>query len=235
MTPETVAAGPFAAQLRAAGARFTQSGDRMLAADFGSVSGEVAVCRRAVGIADASPFGKLEIHAPPAILTRFAGRGDVPLETGEVTHTSEGWWCRTEADRMLTIVPPALTPRVWGRLEQTSHRWPASTVADVSGSLAGLALIGPKAHTLSEHLVAQDGDLDPDPAFVRSELVSGVPTIVVRDATDHYMLLFSVDAAAAIWTTVLHAGEPLGAACVGTSALGLLDAAAGTLRHALAD
>jgi len=192
----------------------------------------LAVCRRAVGIVDVSHLGKLAVDAPASILATFVGQGDDPLAVGAATHTIEGWWCRVSPRRLLVITPPSLTARVRERLERSARRHPASTVSDESRSLAALGLVGPRASRLCEHL---SGDLpapeSPMVAFVHTTLVATEATVVLRESPDRFILLFDAGAAGPMWDAVLAAGEPLGASCVGASALGMLDAAARSHRE----
>ena len=219
---------PFEEQLRAAGARFTLRDGRAVAADFGSVSTEVAVCRRAVGIADVSQLGKLRVHAPAQILHSFVGHGD-ELGVGAVVHSGEGWWGRTAEEDLLAVVAPALTARVLHRLEQDTSRRPASSVTDDTGTLAALVIVGPKAAPLLERLGAgRSADAvrpTQDAAGIWTQEVDGVEITVLAEAADRFVLLFLAGAAARMWGMVLHLGEPMGASCVGATALSMLDAA----------
>lgn len=226
-----LASTPFERQLRAAGARFTQQDGWCVATDFGSVSAEVAVCRRSVGIADVSQVGKLRVHAPPHIVTTFVDHGEGPLDVGVVIRTAEGLWGHPTAEELLAIVPPSMTAGVCARLEQTARRRPGSRVVDDTRALAALALLGPRAHRLADELLQGGCDWAEQDEYLCQAPVAGVSTIVCRHGVDRYVLLFDAGAAETMWAAVFDAGEPLQAACVGTSALRLLDAAVPTTAH----
>lgn len=205
----------------AAGAVLHEREGRPVVAHYGSVPGEIAVCMKAVGLADHSDYGVLELRGDQALLdraliTRF---GDPPLATGSARRLRNVWYLRLDARHILLVGPHAALasgPAI-GRGRDRSdlpHR-------DLGASLAIIGIVGPRATRLLAKAALPAalaiGGIGTDP---------GDPAVVaiLRESQRRYLALVRADAADSMWTRLVAAGEPLGAAFVGWEALALLDA-----------
>lgn len=209
----------------AAGAVLHDRDGHSVVAHYGSVPGEIAVCMKAVGLADHSDYGVLELRGDRALLDRalIARFGDPPLGIGSARRLRNVWYLRSDARRILLVGPHAALasgPAI-GRGRDRSdlpHR-------DIGASVAIIGIVGPR----SGRLLAKAGlpgtlaigaiGTDPaDPAMVG----------ILRESQRRYLALVRAEAADALWARLLAAGEPLGAAFVGWEALALLNASAVT-------
>ena len=86
-----VRTSPLEAILRGSGATMLYEAGVTFANDFGSVAGEVAVCLRAVGIADRSDLVKLDISGPAEDVAAVVGSWPAP--------------CRNPASRFMCSAP----------------------------------------------------------------------------------------------------------------------------------
>ena len=189
-------------------------------AHYGSVSAEIAVCTKSVGLADRSDYGVLELHddrepLDRALVARF---GDPPLAVGNARRLHSVWYMRTDAHHTLLVGPhAALTAEAatkYGRYSGLPHR-------DIRSSVAIVGIVGPRATRLltaaglpGKLPVGAIGTAAGDRSIVA----------ILRESQRRYLVLLRADAADAFWLRLLTAGEPLGAAFVGYDALTLLNA-----------
>lgn len=212
MTPEFLspvadpaAASPLEPWLLEAGARFEERDGWRVAVDFGSPAEELEACRGAVGIADRSAMGKLELQARPDALAAALGRL-LPLDGALVWHFSP--------DRALAVCEPAATPGLRARLDAAD-----AGMVDLTAGLAAFELRGPAARALLERLTALDvraGSLRP--GAVRPGRVAHVPATLACLAPDAFLVLVGSPEAPDAWEIVLDAGAPLGLRPVGEEA-----------------
>lgn len=209
----------------AAGAVLHDRDGHSVVAHYGSVPGEIAVCMKAVGLADHSDYGVLELRGDRALLDRalIARFGDPPLAIGSARRLRNVWYLRSDARHILLVGPHAALasgPAIGRGRDRTDlpHR-------DIGASLAIIGIVGPRSGRLlakaglPETLAIGAIGTDPaDPAIVG----------ILRESQRRYLALVRADAADALWTRLLAAGEPLGAAFVGWEALALLNASAVT-------
>ena len=149
----------------------------------------------AVGFADLSHLGKLELH----------GAHDVEL--GTARHEDGAWWCPYTADRALVLGERSDLPDPPGAV-------------DVTTAFAALAIVGPLARELFARFTALDlrDAVTPVHAF-RPGSVARTPGAVLRQAEDRWLMLFGAALGQYMWTVVADAAESLGGGPVGVDAL----------------
>jgi glycine cleavage system aminomethyltransferase T len=205
----------------AAGAVLAERDGHIVAANYGSVPGEIAVCMKSVGLADRSDYGAFELRAEQLQMDRalIAKLGDPPLAPGSGRRMRGVWYIRLNARRTLLAGPYsslAARPLGMGRdRAELPHK-------DIRATVAILSIIGPRASRLLAAAAALPGELaigavgrDPRDANVIA---------ILRESQRRFLVLVRASGADALWTRLLAAGEPLGAAFVGLDALMLLSA-----------
>jgi glycine cleavage system aminomethyltransferase T len=209
----------------AAGALLHDRDGHTVATSYGSVPGEIAVCMKSVGLADRSDFGALELRGDQNLLDRalIARLGDPAVAPGTGRRLRSVWYLRLDQRRALLVGPHAALasgpPIGKGRdRADLPHR-------DIGSTLAILSIIGPRAARLlgaaqlpSELAIGAVG---------RDARDAGVVGIL-RESQRRFLVLVQAPAADALWTRLLTAGKPLGAAFVGLDALTLLSASSGS-------
>jgi glycine cleavage system aminomethyltransferase T len=205
----------------AAGAVLQERDGHTVAVSYGSAPGEIAVCMKCVGLADRSDYGVLELRGEQSLLDRalIARLGDPALAPGTARRMRSVWYMRTDQRRTLLVGPhPALAsgpPIGKGRdRSDLPHK-------DIRATLAIISVIGPRA----ARLLAAAG-LPGELAIGAVARDAGDASVVaiLRESQRRFVLLVRAGAADALWTRLLAAGEPLGAAFVGLDALTLLGA-----------
>jgi glycine cleavage system aminomethyltransferase T len=206
----------------AAGAVVHDRDGHPVIAHYGSVSSEIAVCIKSVGLADRSDYGVLELRGDRELLDRAlsARLGDPPLAIGTGRRLRRVWYLRLDARQTLLTGPHdalASGPAI-GRGRDRSdlpHR-------DIGASLAIVGILGPRAARL---LAAANLPSDLPVGAIGGD---GDVVAILRESQRSYLALVRAAAADAFWTRLLTAGEPLGAAFVGYDALTLLKASSAT-------
>jgi glycine cleavage system aminomethyltransferase T len=228
MQAATLAAAPGSARLTGLtppGALTVERDGRPAIAHYGSVATEMAVCRKAVGMAVRSELRILEICGRRPWLERLLGRalgGRVPAPA--TAAVAAGAWCaRVDAERALVIGPSGAVER-WRRVAREAVIGGSPiTAAELTDAWAPVSLIGPKAGRLME-LAGERSDL---PAGgVRAGALAGEPALVLRVGAEHWLALIESGGAAAAGRALLHAGRAVGLSLVGCEAVGRLAAAA---------
>jgi hypothetical protein len=206
----------------AAGAVLAERDGHIVAANYGSVPGEIAVCMKSVGLADRCDYGAFELRAEQLQMDRalIAKLGDPPLAPGSGRRMRGVWYIRLNARRALLAGPysalAAGPPIGMGRdRSELPHK-------DIRATVAILSIIGPRASRLLAAAASLPGELaigavgrDPRDANV---------IVILRESQRRFLVLVRASGADALWTRLLAAGEPLGAAFVGLDALMLLSA-----------
>jgi glycine cleavage system aminomethyltransferase T len=205
----------------AAGAVLRQRDGHLVATNYGSVPGEIAVCMKSVGLADRSDYGALELRGDQALLDRalIARLGDPPLAPGSGHRMRGIWYIRLDTRRALLVGPyPALASAPPAGRSRDRCDLPHK---DIRATVAILSIIGPRAARLLA-AAGLPGELaigavgrDPRDAAVLA---------ILRESQRRFLVLVRRASADALWTRLLVAGEPLGAAFVGLDALTLLSA-----------
>lgn len=205
----------------AAGAVLHDRDGHVVATNYGSVPGEIAVLMKSVGLADRSDYGALELRGDQNLLDRalVARLGDPPVAPCTGRRLRKVWYLRLDQRRALLVGPHAALasgPPIGKGHDRTDlpHR-------DIGASVAMISVIGPRAARL---LAAAElpGELaigaigrDPGDADVIA---------ILRESQRRFLVLVRTAGVDALWARLLAAGEPLGAAFVGLDALTLLSA-----------
>ncbi len=193
-----------------------------VAANYGSVPGEIAVCMKSVGLADRSDLGVLELKAERSLLDRalIARLGDPAVAPGGARRLRSVWYLRLDARRTLLVGSHAALAS--GPPIGKGHDRVELACKDIAATLAMISVVGPRAG----RLMAAAG-LPADLAIGAIGRDPGDPSVVaiLRESQRRLLVLVRVDAIDAVWSRLLRAGEPLGAAFVGCDALTLLGAA----------
>lgn len=222
-----VRTSPLEAILRGSGATMLDEEGVTFANDFGSVAGEVAVCLRAVGIADRSDLVKLDISGPAEDVAAVVGElaGAVP-ESGESIHVQRAWWSGVDAERMFVLVDLSQRDTLIERLSAAAgSRGVAWT--DVSADWAVIAVIGPRAQALiGAEGLAPDAALPASGEVVELDL-AGSPVVLVRESPQELLVSVPPSEVEKVWHALHRAGEPLGVASVGREAHERFEIAAG--------
>ncbi|HVF78505.1 MAG TPA: hypothetical protein VNA28_09420 [Solirubrobacteraceae bacterium] len=205
----------------AAGAVLHDRDGHTVATSYGSVPGEIAVCMKSVGLADRSDFGTLELRGDQNLLDRalVARLGDPPVAPGTGRRLRSVWYLRLDQRRALLVGPHgalASGPPIGKGRDRADlpHK-------DIGPTVVTLSLIGPRAARLLT-AAGLPGEL----AIGAVSRDPGDPSIIaiIRESPRRFLVLVRASAADALWTRLLAAGEPLGAAFVGLDALTLLSA-----------
>ena len=201
-SPDALARSPMERQALAAGARFEQRDGWNVAVRFDGEEPEHERCRTAVGFADLSHLGKLEVQGEQA----------ADLELGPGT-----WSCPLTPQRTLVLCEPADLPELRERL---------GDVVDVTTAFAALAVEGPLARELFARFTALDlrDAVTPVNAF-RPGSVARTPGAVLRQADERWLMLFGAALGQYMWTVVADAAKSLGGGPVGVDVLDREEAA----------
>ncbi len=206
----------------AAGATLHERNGRVVATDYGSVPGEIAVCMKSVGLADRSDLGTLELRAATSLLDRaLASRlGDPAVAPGYARRLRSVWYLRLDARRTLLVGPHAALAS--GPMIGKGHDRAELSCKDIGSTIAMISVIGPRAGRLMAAAGLPDdlaiGAIGRDP---QDPSVVGI----LRESQRRLLVLVKALDVDATWARLLVAGEPLGAAFVGCDALTLLGAA----------
>jgi glycine cleavage system aminomethyltransferase T len=204
------------------GAAFDDREGWRVVTDFGAADEEAAACEAAVGIADLSHLGKLEVQATPeataAIVAEVAG-GATP-KAGSAAQVDGVWWCPLTPARVLAISPPDRTPELRDALERAGAGDGFASVTEVTTTLGSNAVVGPLAREAFARTTALDmrPDRFGEGAFAPVS-VARTAGMVLREDGDRFLHLFGSGYARYVWTVFVDAAEHLGGRAVGTTAL----------------
>ena len=207
---------------RGAGARFAERAGWRVIAGYGA--GDAAACRGAVGIADLSQIGKLELQGEPDSVTSIVSRltGGGALAPGRALRQDGVWWCPVTATRVLALTPPEATGRLRGELEAAAaDAGSFAGVVELTAALGSNAVVGP----LAREAFARTTALDLRPERFREGAfapvsVARTPAMVLRTEGDRFLHLFGAGYASYVWTVFVDAAESLGGSAVGADAVG---------------
>jgi glycine cleavage system aminomethyltransferase T len=194
----------------------------MVAAHYGSVPGEIAACMKSVGLADRSELGTLELRAATSLLDRVLSErlGDPPVAPGAARRLRDVWYLRVDARRALLVgthAALACDPMIGKGPDRADL-----SCNDISAAVAIVSVVGPRAGRLMASAGLPDdlaiGAIGRDPED---------PSVIaiLRQSQRRILVLARAPAIDGLWSRLLAAGEPLGAAFVGRDALTLLGAA----------
>lgn len=192
--------------------------------------------RNGVGVIDTSSFGKLLVQGRDAgrVLNRLS-TNDVDTEVGRITYTqwlnehggieADVTVTRLAEDQYLVLSGPATVGHDLAHLRRHIGD-DFCTVADVSGSMAMLAVMGPDARRLLEPLTDADLTTEAFPFGTSREIDLGWGYVRATRVTYvgelGWELLVPSDIARHVWDTLSQAGEPLGLRPVGYHAMNSL-------------
>jgi heterotetrameric sarcosine oxidase gamma subunit len=206
---DAVARSPLADHTEAAGAVFEERAGWSVATSFGRAAEERAACRSAVGWADVSHLGKLELQGD---LSAVDG---LPAEPGAATRAAHAWWCRIAPTRALILCDAPATVGARDALRDAR----GVAVVDVTGAFGALCLAGPLARELFARFCALDLRAGSLPiGGVRPGSVARMPGVVLREEADRFVWLFGAAYAGYAWQVVADAGRRLGGRPVGVDA-----------------
>lgn len=223
-----LARSPLEHPATAAGARFEPRDGWRVATSFGDPAAERELARAAVGFADVSHLGKLELQAGAEDLTSIlggAGAGPAP-RLGLAARARDAWWAPLSAERAIVICAASRVAELRSELERAAATGsgPAG-VLDLSAAYGALTMVGPMARETFARFSAIDLRPEVTPvAGLRPGSVARTPAIVVREASERYLLLFGAALAEYMWTVVADAAESLGGGPIGADALEPLEA-----------
>jgi glycine cleavage system aminomethyltransferase T len=181
--------------LRRHGAAIVERHGRQVAAHYGSVAAEEAVCRSRVGLAERSDRATLEVRGTSgAVDAALAALGRLG---------QRAWSARLSPGRALVRCEGDDEDAAVAAMQSAD----AGSILDVSLEYAAVLLVGPYADDV---LRAAAVDESSDPA------------IVLREGDGTVELLVARGYGPALWNRLLEAGRPSGIACVGLDALELL-------------
>jgi len=210
---------PLDSVLRRAGATMAERNGATVAADFGSVAGELAVCGRAVGIADRADLTQLELHGSATLVTEalvaLAGRQAAP---GFAAHGLDAWWCRLDSHRVLGVCEPGHGQSALAALQRVAAATPGVVGSDVSGDHVALGVIGPRAEALLTAAGPIAADDMPAVGGFSDITLSGGPALLLHEAPALLLLLVPAAQGIRAWNALHEAGEPLGGRSVGVEA-----------------
>ncbi len=204
---------------------------------FGRSAEEHEAVRSGVGMFDLSTYGKLLVQGREAttVLQRLCDN-DIDVEEGRIVYTQ--WLDERggiEADLTVTrlgeheylvLTAPATTYRDLDWLRRSLPTSGGATVADVSGTMAMIAVMGPESRRFLQALTDADlsdvafpfgtsREIDLGLGFVRATRITYVGEL-------GWELLVPYDVAVHVWDTLREAGRPIGLRPAGYHALNSL-------------
>jgi glycine cleavage system aminomethyltransferase T len=216
--PDAVAKSPMEPGTVAAGATIEQRDGWNVAAAFPDEGRALA----AVGFADVSHTGKLEIQGDIAAITGH------DLELGRATRAEGAWWCPYSAERAVVLCPPADTAALRDRLlASAAGANGLASVIDTTTAQGAMTIIGPLARETFARFTAIDlrPQVTPVHAF-RPGSVARTGGAILCEAPDRYLMLFGAALGQYVWTLVADAAGHLGGGPIGADALDPIDAPA---------
>jgi heterotetrameric sarcosine oxidase gamma subunit len=222
-----VAHSPMEPLALAAGGRSTRRDGWAVVSGFTSIESERGLCREALGFADSSHLSKFEIQAEAeeldGLIREVTG---VAPQPGEAIRHEGGWWCPLTRSRLLVIAPAADPRALRDQLAGAVSRLSApAALTDVTSVFASLTLIGPAARETIARFCALDLRPQVTPVGgLRPGSIARQPGILIREATERYLLLFGWAVGQYMWTVVHDAAGALGGGPVGADLLAELSA-----------
>jgi glycine cleavage system aminomethyltransferase T len=173
----------------------------------------------AVGFADLSHLGKIEVQGDVAAITGH------DLELGRAIRADGAWWCPYSAQRAVVLCPPGETAALRDGLHASAAGANGlATVIDTTTSQGAMTILGPLARETFARFTAIDlrPQVTPVHAF-RPGSVARTGGAILCEAPDRYLMLFGAALGQYVWTVVADAAEHLGGGPVGVDALEPLD------------
>jgi sarcosine oxidase subunit gamma len=203
-----VAVSPFDAATSAAGASFEVRDGWRVPTGFGEPQAEARAVEEAVGWADVSHLGKLEIQVGAGAARELAGLA-AGMGLGRAASARGALWCLLTPVRALVIGDTAAV-----------EARPGMSVVDVTTQFSVLRIGGPLARETFARFCALDlrpGTLPVGGCMPGS--VARTPGLVVREGADQFLVLTGAAVALYLWEVVTDAGTRLGGRPVGADAM----------------
>jgi heterotetrameric sarcosine oxidase gamma subunit len=216
---------PLLEPARAAGARFAERDGWQIAESFAGTDAETAAVRRAVGLADATPNGKILIEGGAAESLLAAVLAAPALAIGAGAAVGGAWVYRLRPDQFFLSTPPASETALVDRLRtQRGDRF--VTVTDLTAARAELLVLGPAAPALLSQLCGLDFGRFPDGAARPSSVAKTAQLLIRRDrgGLPAWAVIGARSLGAYLWSAVLEAGRDRGIVPVGDAAVRALEA-----------
>jgi glycine cleavage system aminomethyltransferase T len=218
-TDVVLAHSPLEPLLQKAGATMVARHGWWVAAHFGSPGGELALCDTAVGLADRSDLGKLELRGDAGALETLVGQltGGQVLP-GEALLAGGAWWCSVSPRHVIALTDAAGTGALRNAAGEAVRWTPGVTVTDLTPRYAALGLLGPATESLLDELSA--GQLAPadEPAFDVLKLAA-VPVMLLRTSRTRAVILTDAARASGLWMDIDRVGQDAGIGHVGADAV----------------
>ncbi|MGZ5338086.1 MAG: hypothetical protein ACXWEE_00550 [Thermoleophilaceae bacterium] len=193
-------------------------------AHYGSAAAEIAVCSKAVGLAERSDLCLLEVSGAATLLEHAlapAISDSVPA-AGEARCVADTWCCRIEPDRALVAGAAGAVDRWRHVVSRVAATTGTAVRADVLPEGEAVSIVGPKAPALMERSTLPAGLT---PGGVAGGQVAGAQVWVVCEGELRYLLLFPQECPVEALEAIGESGRPLGLARVGHEALSHMRAA----------
>jgi glycine cleavage system aminomethyltransferase T len=204
----------------AAGAVLACHHGRVLALNYGSAAGELAVCMNAVGVASRAELTKLELTAPGPTLERaIAGVLGVPLLAGGIHQTRAVGWYRSDDGRLIALCEAEQAERLRGRLEFWTRRDPTVALHDRTDEWAAIAVIGRRTRLLLGELGVYGPSRDPRAVSPVTRTADDLETSWLLHGDDDALAITPHRSAPALWRRIAKAGRPFQICAVGHEAL----------------
>jgi glycine cleavage system aminomethyltransferase T len=219
--PPVLAHSPLEPQLQKSGATMVARHGWWVAAHYGSPAGELALCETAVGLADRSDLGKLELRGERSALEQLVGQlSGGRVDPCDALLAQGAWWCAVSRTHVLALCDAGETQRLTAAA-QAAVRWtPGATAADVTAAYAAIGLLGPRtADVLNEISDSEPplGEVD-SPAFDVLRLAA-VPAMLLRASAGRAIALTEAGRGSVLWIEVERAGREAGIGHVGMDAV----------------
>ena len=219
--PPVLAHSPLEPQLQKAGATMVARHGWWVAAHYGSPAGELALCETAVGLADRSDLGKLELRGERSALEQLVGQlSGGSVDPGDALQAQGAWWCAVSRTHVLALCDAEETQRLTAATQQAIRWTPGATAADVTATYAAIGLLGPRTADVLNELSDIEpplGEVD-SPAFDVLRLAA-VPAMLLRASSGRAIALTEAGRGSALWTEVERAGREAGIGHVGMDAV----------------
>ena len=208
---------------RDAGAELGERAGWRVVTTYGEPEAEAAACRDAVGVADLSFLGKIELQGSAALVAEVVAglAGGAALGPGRAALHDEVWWCPITPEKVLAVTPPERTAGLREEIDRAvSADDRFASVIELTTTLGSNAVAGPLAREAFARATALD--LRPqsfEPGAFAPVSVARTAGMVLRERDDDFLHLFGAGFAAYVWTVFVDAAEHLGGRAVGTEAL----------------
>jgi glycine cleavage system aminomethyltransferase T len=209
----TLSRSPLDQVLKRAGAHMAERHGWLVAADFGSLASELAVSRAVAGLADVSSIAKFELRGEEHALAAMHP-SERSIGSCRAVRAWDGWWLPLSPELLLVLGVPGAGAGLRRELEERAAA-PGVELRDVTASRVAVCVVGPAAREVLTRAGAQVLPV----GSVRSESIAGIPTLVLHEDEQRWLLLAPAEDAAELWSALSEAGAPLGLAYVGADAL----------------